>query len=766
MNYSNKINAFFEEEVREIVDPKLFNNTFEKAMFFLIDKILNNEGQGAYFIEVPILELVSNDTSGNYKNFVKSVINAAGKFIYNQNLDKPYEEKQPGIIFCRIYPKAGVRIFKKFVRGSRELFAYGTRAPYYYGVSNNCPKLLSENEYQYNSFNGTRAISNYLEWTELISSQKGKVVNGIKQKILILGGGEITKANSPVPCCIVHKDRLENTTPMESFVYLTVDGNRVKDLVVKGCFSSIICLGDSKFVTGDEWMITNNYFDKIIYIGTKKPIANAEEYYSFSVSEMHSWYDTETPDASIKIVSDENLTEKVSNFKYLVNKLTENGGSLKYPINNVFNFTLPLEDIVIQNMLDKFDEYLSSNLVSDSESSREQLYNAYESILDALKSEQTEKIDFLNKVVYEKNNHLFVMPNEVKKLKIEQKNKIKILSYQAYKRALKQISNSGKNNKRNKYLFFSLVKLYDIINYMDSLSILGEKILITYANNDNRIKKALTDQKRFNSDFLKKENRFRITGIEFFEKETNEKPITLDDFDLDLNNDDFYTPNKLDVYKVIFEDEAIELLSGSVLNEDDKMLWHLSELKDEVEENKRNQENDSIRITYYQYNDQVFKKIWKAACPELNEEINFCILLWKKALKDLLDNSKNKNELYENLVEKGWKTSKNSLLSLFKDGNETQFPRLSSLNAIRKMAGEVSELHKNFNLVKKAIKANSKRKEIGRLLAETLYNLYIDDTFQSELTEKINDSVLLMNALDLCLIKNTRVKKIEKFTKK
>lgn len=764
MDYYNKINAFFEEEVKKIADPILFNNTFEKAMFFLIDKILNTENQGAYFIEVPILELGSNNTTENYKDFAKSVINASGKFIYFQNEKNPNSPLNNGDIFFRPFKKND-GVFIKTGKLARLLSNFGSRVAYS-EITKSYPKLLSESDYEYNSLNGTRAVSNYLDWTELINGQKGKVINGINKKILIIGGGEITKANSSVPCCIVHKDKLENTTPMESFIYITIDGNRVKEFVRKGCFSSIICVGDNKFVSGDEWMISNNYFDKIIYIGTKKPINNAKEYFSFSLSEMHNWYDTEIPNSSIKKVSDENLTEKVSNFQCLVNKLKENGGSFRYPINNVFNFTLPLEDIVIQNMLDKFDENLSSNLVSDSESLREQLFNAYESILDALKTEQNEKINFLNEVIFEKNHHLFLMPNEAKKLKIKQKNRIKILSYQAYKRALKQISNSGENKNSNTYIFFSLVKLYDIITYMDSLSILGKKIFITYKNNDNRIKKALTDQKNFNLDLLKKENRLRITGIEFFEKDTNEKPITLDDFDLDSNNDDLYAPNKLDVYQVIFEDGKSEFLSGSVLNENDKMLWHLSELKDEAEENNRNQENNGILITYYKNNDEVFRKIWEVTYPELNEEINFCILLWKKALKDLLDNSKNKNELFKNLVDNGWKTSKNSFISLFKEGNEIQFPRLSSLNSIRKMAGELSELHKNFDLVKKAIKANSKRKELGRLLAETLYNLHIDDSYQSELTERINDPELLMNALDLCLIKNKRVKKIEMFSKK
>jgi hypothetical protein len=79
------------------------------------------------------------------------------------------------------------------------------------------------------------------------------------------------------------------------------------------------------------------------------------------------------------------------------------------------------------------------------------------------------------------------------------------------------------------------------------------------------------------------------------------------------------------------------------------------------------------------------------------------------------------------------------------------------------LTGAGSEIHTRFIDIRKAVKASSLRKDLGRKLAETLYDLYLDEDFSSDFILAVNKAnpELLREALDICLVKNKKVKKIQ-----
>jgi hypothetical protein len=337
-----------------------------------------------------------------------------------------------------------------------------------------------------------------------------------------------------------------------------------------------------------------------------------------------------------------------------------------------------------------------------------------------------------------------------------------ILSSQAYISLIKRLSNTGNNRDRNKFYYFSSAKLYDILQSMDSYSLLGRQIIITCTNedhtashrNDPRIAASIQRRKNFDTGLLMKDNRSEITGIEYREDEQHEI-VDLQDFD---DYDSFY-PGKTgyipDTFALKFDDGTDECLAGSVLNESDKMLWPLADLAEE---------NEEVRITYYRNVDEIFERIWRLRYPVLVEEINDCVSLWKTTFRQLAANYGSRRDFYEALCEQGWKTTYNNFSTLLREDDDTQFPIASSLKAIKKLSGEGSEIHYRFDEIKRAVKASALRKDLGRKLAETLYDLYINANFTSELVNIIRtaDAGLLSDAMDKCLVKNKKVISIKK----
>ena len=195
---------------------------------------------------------------------------------------------------------------------------------------------------------------------------------------------------------------------MEPFLYLTVDCERVAQLVREKVFDTVICLGDAKFVTGNEWMITTGYFERMIYIGMNKPVSNARNYYSFAVSEMHNWFDSPINQPIIEVQNDEAIDKSINAYKNIIKDLQENRGSLKYPIDSVYNYTFPLSEEIVEKLVDRFDEYLSSNLNSDSDTWRDPILIVYENIMKCLKNGgNKKKLEYLNKLLTDKKKNRF-----------------------------------------------------------------------------------------------------------------------------------------------------------------------------------------------------------------------------------------------------------------------------------------------------------------------------------------------------------------------
>lgn len=770
MPYADDIDEFFNNSVDELPNQSLFSNVFEKSIFYLVDKILNESANGAYFIEVPMTALGPTEISRSFAGFCNSVKIAAGKYVFNRNRNNDNVPISINDLFCKVYRNNLIKIFVKTKKGSRQIFDINTGAAYHYGIENDKPRLLSQNEFEYNNQNGIRKIAGYLDWLARIRipQEERKVLNNIRNKVLIIGTSELTQDESMVPCCIAREDGgFTNTSPMEPFIFLTVDADRLREMVRRREFAAVICLGDKKFAIGGEWMAANGYFDKIIYVGKKSPLNNVNSIFTYSVSEIHRWYNANVLDPETESACDMELSELFEAYYGIIRELDESGGRFNYPIFKVLDFTFPLEheDSDFEKIIDRFDEYLSVNLVEANDGIREKLFNAYKNIMLRInKHGNPAKLKYLKELVNKNQNNCFyaVMPHErtlLRNLGITQGN---ILSSQAYISLIKRLSNTGNNRDRNKFHFFSSVKLYDILQCMDSYSILGRKIIITCSDedhdalnrNDPRIAASVKRRKNFDTGLLMKDNRSEITGIQYREDEQYEI-VDLQDFD---DYDTFYagkTGYVPDTFALKFDDGTYECLAGSVLNEDDKMLWPLTDLAEEKEE---------VRITYYRNVDEIFERIWRVRYPVLVEEINDCVSLWKKTFRQLASNYQSKRDFYEALCEKGWKTTYNNFSTLLREDDDTQFPIISSLKAIKNLAGEGSEIHNRFDEIKRAVRASALRKDLGRKLAENLYDLYINENFTSELINIIRtaDAGLLADAMDKCLIKNKKVISIKK----
>lgn len=770
MPYADDIEEFFNKSVDELADSSLFINVFEKSIFYLIDKILNESANGAYFIEVPMAELGPTETSRNFAGFCNSIKNATGKFVFSQNRNNENAPISINDLFCKVYKNGLIKIFVKTRKGCRQLFDIGSRTAYYYGTEKDKPQLLPVEEFEYNNQNGIRKIAGYLDWLEKIRIQHGerKVLNKIRNKVLIIGPTELYQDDSPMPCCIAREDGgFTNTSPMEPFIYLTVDARRLRKMVRKREFTAVICLGDKKFATGNEWMVSNGYFDKIIYVGKKSPLNNANDFFTFSVSEIHRWYNANVLEPKTESVCDTELSELIAIYNGIEGDLVESGGRFNYPIYKLLDFTFPLEheESDFEKIIDRFDEYLSANLAEAEDGIREKLYNAYRDIMLRINYQgNPAKQKYLRDLVNKNQNNCYyvVMPHErtlLQSLSVPQWN---ILSSQAYISLIKRLSNSGNNKDRNKFYFFSSRKLFDILQCMDSYSILGRKIIITCSNEDNnapnrndpRIANSIQKRRNLEIGQLMKDNRSVITGIKYWEKKQNEI-VALEDFD----DYDSFHPSKTgyipDTFIVKFDDDSDECLSGSVLNESDKMLWPLADLAEEI---------DEIRITYYRNVDEIFERIWRLLYPVLVEEISDCVNLWKTTFRELATNYRSRRDFYEALCGQGWKTTYNNFCALIREDDDTQFPIISSLKAIKNLSGEGSEIYNRFDEIKKAVKASALRKDLGRRLAETLYCIYINKNYSSDFIQLLNgqNPALLEEALNECLIKNKKVKKIIK----
>ena len=291
---------------------------------------------------------------------------------------------------------------------------------------------------------------------------------------------------------------------------------------------------------------------------------------------------------------------------------------------------------------------------------------------------------------------------------------------------------------------------------MDAFSILGKRIFI--GNKDSRFDKMVKERQRVFNKLLQSESRSSITTINYaiqnYDTNNEQKEaLSLDDF-IYTDDFEFYINNRVNVdnYTITLGENETITLNGSVVVEDE--LVDVADLKI----------NDDFH--YYQNDSSLFSEVLHIVHPQLATDIDEHSQVWKTTLKELNRYFGNKaKELFDNLLAHKWKTGLPTLQGYLREDCQTQFPRVSSLVAIKKFCENLDGFRENdfilkFDGIRKAQKATSISIELGRTIIKSLLESKIGIDPNQEFINKIGAD--LRKQLQEKCLKQGKVIKIEK----
>lgn len=771
MDYFDNVNEFFEKGTKGyFLDPlkkvNLFSffNGLENSIFYLVSKILEEEDilldKKSKFIKVPMRELGAEKYGDNYACFCGAIAQAAGLNVYNRNkiLDKKIINVQGDLTYinktiCKIINENIARPYNFDYRN----YDVGNAE---YQLNDAKPKLLTANDFYYTKTSG-KLIENYFSWVKEFND-KPSIFNNLENKVLIISHSEIddSKPIKFIPHCRIDDNGKKHySSPVEPLIYLARDiSDGLIELVKAKFFDTVIFVGDNKFRTGGIWSNYNDYFKKSIYIGFRKP-EGTFDYYSFSPPEIYRFYGINPEDIKFEHVNftfEKELLDTFTKFVEKVDEINKDGGNFKFSLNSLLNRTAPINDALKEKMLEWFEQYLIDNLNYDNDKDYEILTELYANILVQLKAGNKNKIDCVNKIlkggIFNKNSLFFIVSqkdeigifSKILKLKEQQ-----FIVLNSFSRRLKVIvnSNSFKNKNSNQFIFLSYGKSYhEILRMMDSFSILGKRIFV----GRTAIKSITNEREKFFNELLAEECREKITLIKYELKNPiieNAPATAFDDFEYDDEYEFIYQRDvKIDNFIIKLENGESIVLNGTVVKELDII---------DIEELKVGDE-----FTYYQSNPELFYKTWRIYEPELAEKIEEFSKIWIKTLKELkVKYNDNEDKLYKELGKCNWKTEQTTLKNYLRENNLTQFPRVGSLKAIKKLCEtlegfENHDFIKEYDGIRKAQKALSRKVKLGRIVARALLEQKIgnDITDPSIIKIQKEDGELFQSLVTECLI--------------
>jgi len=763
MPYLEDVKEFFDGQVRELFveNQNPFQNGFESSIFYLIKRLLDEQTNGAFFIKVPMRELGSLNHVDNYANFCGSVLFAAGMKVYQENIINPTPEIMLGDYFYkRIGPN---RIFIKHRRGYLSINELDVRDPAIYGQPGepaHASKLIAPIDYPYNQQNGTRSINTYFRWLNLfIPSTQQKVLNGNKGRILIISHAEIERGlhSNSIPFSTVNENgTFSYSSPIEPLVYLARDrqSDVLKEIVKSKKFDTIICIGDKNFQTGSVWRIQTGYFKRIIYIGGNPPLDKIENYYTYSIKEMHKLYDVDCITFENKICVNAGLDQAVNTLKNKILEIRARGGNFNHTMVSFYNMTAPLDDGNADWHLNAFENKLLIDLVSNDDNDSQELRTAHSEIINILKNGNQDKIRRVQQIIQlqSKNTKVFCIVNnnlEITALtRILNLNENHFITRNSFDRKIRRYI--AEKNQKNVFVFLAFDDNYmnGIVHLLDKYSICGERIFISFSETDIRFDNILKRSKKLAHDLVSGQNRFEITGIEYKQEIVPVNfELTIDDFGFDdaLNyrNAD-YAPRE--GFIVTFIDGTHVTLSGRVVVEEE--IIDISEVEIGSE------------IAYYQNDDEIFDQIWQVYQPNLAVNIPLYSTMWKDALGQLNNHYGEINQLFTRLRGNGWNTSLANLRGLLRDQNETDFPIRSSLEAIKDLCLVTPGTNElafvtQFKSVLNAKRANELRKGLGNKLSTALMERVCGIDPTDIFIMRLQEGDLFNQAFENCIIRGT-----------
>lgn len=763
MPYLEDVKEFFDRQVRElfIENQNPFQNGFESSIFYLIKRLLDEQTNGAFFIKVPMRELGSLNHVDNYANFCGSVLFAAGMKVYQENNINPTPEIMLGDYFYkRIGPN---RIFIKHRRGYLSINELDVRDPAIYGQPGepgHAPKLIAPIDYPYNQQNGTRSINAYFRWLNLfIPSIQQKVLNGNKGRILIISHAEIERGlhSNSIPFSTVNENgTFSYSSPIEPLVYLARDrqSDVLEEMVRSKKFETIICIGDKNFQTGGVWDVATGYFKKIIYVGGNSPLNPIQNYYTYSIQEMHKLYDVDCITFENKICINAGLDQAVNTLKNKILEIRARGGNFNHTMVSFYNMTAPLDDGNADWHLNAFENKLLTDLVSNNGNDFQELRKSYFEIINILRNGNQEKIRIVQEIILQQSNNtkVFCIVNNNPEIttfrRILNLKETQFITRNSFDRKIRK--NIVDKKQKNVFIFLAFDDNYinGIVHLLDKYSICGERIFISFSETDIRFDNILKRSKKLAHDLVSGQDRFEIIGIEY-EQEIDPVnfELTIDDFGFDdvLNyrNAD-YAPKE--GFIVTFIDGTHVTLSGRVVVEEE--IIDISEVEIGSE------------IAYYQNDDEIFDQIWQVYQPNLAVNIPLYSTMWKEALDQLNTNYHPIRGLFDHLIENGWNTSLANLRGLLREQNETDFPIRSSLEAIRNLCRTTPGTNElafvtQFQPVLNAKRANELRKGLGNKLSTALMERVCGIDPTDLFIMRLQEGDLFNQAFENCIIRGT-----------
>jgi hypothetical protein len=733
MGYIESIEEFFEKNTKI-----KFNNSIENSIFYLVEKILNDEIDGSNFIMIPMRELGFDNYAENYASFCGTIAFAAGKHVYEIN-------KQTNIlpeIFDYDYFLDRNNIYIKRGKYKIPFDDYGTRNEYNTVKeikSLNYPKLLPPKLFIYNNKNGYRNIVLYKQWVNKFD-QDSFILNNPTKKILVFSHSEIDNSEwlNYIPHCKVDSSGNEQySSPIEPLIYLAnEESKKLSELVRNKTFETIIFIGDHKFMTGGDWSLRHKYFKKLIYIGAVQP-DKTSLYYTFSPLEIYKSYKIKENEfkeeyiqfSKVDVEINTNLNQAFGKFKEKVKEIQTNGGEFKFSLLGLINRASPIDSELKAKMEDWFDDYLINNLTYENDGTIEELSESYSEILKQLETGDIKKIDELKKII----NQVPIDKKIVLTFIVSQKDEIKYLSkalriqsdnfitLKGFIRKFDAIRNkkSFKNAYKNKFIFLAYDNTYnEILKMMDSYSLLGERIFIGIA--DNRFKNILNNRNNLLKSLFETECRKNITSVDYKEIKLTDSVnfgdnlLSIDDFTYDDAFEFTYqTDSNIENYQITLEDGESVILNGTVVVEDE--IVDVADLK------------KGDFFTYYQNSHHLFEQVWRIYAPQIAFEIDTYSLIWKQTLRELKEYYKTESNLLKALQGYNWKTEISTLKAYLRENNNTQFPRTGSLNSIKKLCDNLENFQNNtfvekYNEIRRSQKALSLKIKLGRILSKALFD--------------------------------------------
>ena len=760
-----KVRSFFDEK-----SDKQFENGLEKAIFYLISKILNQEKVGIkYFIKIPMREIGIDNYTDSYIEFCGSVAFAAGKNVYETNINNEVPEIKLGEYFefkSSIYIQRGHNSFKVEDYGKRN----GNNDSFEF-KNTKFPRL--SNAFDYSGKAGRKTILDFKSWAGKFN-ENPQILNNIDKKVLIISHSEIEKSDwvKRIPHCKIDENgNLHHSSPMESLIYLARDENsKLLEMVENKFFDSVIFLGDSKFRTDRNWSVDRGKIKKIIYVGYHEPEGTIE-YYTFSPNEIFDYYGVPYESIQFKkedIQFSQELNDAIFSFIENVKEIQTKGIDFKFSLQALINRTAPIDEFSKEKMEEWFENYILNSFSFSQEVYLELLLSSYSGILDALSKGVLQKISLIKRIIREtsekKMDSLYFIVSQ--KDEIDYLNtsfgikKEQIIQFRSFNRKLKSIINSKKhkNNKKNKFVFLAYDNKYnDLIKLMDNYTLLGERIFVGKA--DNRFSSIKIERDKYFIELLSKECREEIIGIKFEIPSVKEEEVTdnrtLEDFEFDSDYEFILQRDiKVENYQISLENGSIITLNGNVIIEDE--IEDVGDLKVGDE------------FVYYRNEQILFDKVWHLYQPELANQIDNYSQIWKNTLIDLKGFFKDEKQLLEKLKLFKWKTELPTLKAYLRENCQTQFPRYSSLSSIKKLCESLEEFSEdpfvlNYENIRRAQKALSLKVKLGRVVCKSLYESNLGIVSNEDIVKIIMEADLFEELREKCLCsgKVLTIKKIK-----